>query len=108
MARDVRMELDPAMGYGTWAPPDYVKDFADLAISGMQSKLEDRPAGEAVMAKLVAILSQCGIRINDASSGIRFGNSLLGDLDYNPRTSASLPNISSCVFAECLCSVQVR
>ena len=54
LARDIKAILDPALGDDTWA--NYVKDFSGLGICCMQSKPGDCPAGEAVMAKLVAIL----------------------------------------------------
>jgi hypothetical protein len=71
----------------------------------MQSKPEDRPAGEAVMAKLVVILSQCGTRMNDTSSGIRFGNLLLGDLDYKSKDKCKVCRTFPLVLSQSVCAV---
>ena len=87
MARDIKMDIDPAMGYGTLTLPKYVQEFADLAICCMQSELKNRPAGEAVMAKLVAILSQCCSRDCDDSSGFFLEIQCLAILTFNPRTT---------------------
>jgi serine/threonine protein kinase len=68
--RDIKMYLDPALGYDTWELPQYVRDFATLANCCLQPNPDDRPLGDAVMAKLVAILSQCGSHNSKVNSSI--------------------------------------
>jgi hypothetical protein len=62
-----------------------MEDFADLAICCIQPNPEDRPAGEAVMEKLVEILSQCCSRNSDASSGISVGDLLPSSLELKSK-----------------------
>jgi hypothetical protein len=85
--------------------PKYVQEFADLAICCVQSIPEDRPAGEAVMAKLVAILNQCCARNCDAGSGICVGESLAGDLDIQSKDKCKVCRTFPLVSSQSVCAV---
>jgi hypothetical protein len=105
MAPGIIKVLDPAFGYDTLALPKYVKDFADLVVCCMQPKPEDRPTGEAVMVKLVAILSQCCIRMDDASSGIRVGGSAPQRFELKSQDKCKFCRTFPPVASQSVCSV---
>ena len=101
---DSKMALDPVLGYDTWALPNYVQNFADMTISCIQSNPDDRPLGDAVMAKLVSILSQCGSHNNDVDSSINTGNQVTSSLE-NPNGKCKFCRTFPPVSLQDVCAV---
>ena len=102
---DRKMNLDPALGYGTWALPNYVKDFADLARCCMQPKSEDRPTGEAILEKLVEILSLCCARNSDSCSGIPVGDSVPQRFELKSQDKCKICRTFAPVSPQSVCEV---
>ena len=97
LTRHTKMALDPALGYDTWELPKYVLDFADLANCCLQPNPNDRPLGAAVMAKLVAIASQCGSHNRDVKSSVDTGDLVPSSLDMyksNCKICRTFPPVS--------------
>jgi serine/threonine protein kinase len=102
---DYVMNLDPALGYDTWALPKYVKELADLANCCMRPKPEDRPTGEAVMEKLSAISSYCCSRNGDSGCLIPVGGSVPQHFELKSQNKCKFCRTFPPVSSQSVCAV---